>query len=258
MKAMESASGQRWARFGLGFGASLSVLGNVAHTVLANSSVSLWLRVPFAVVWPVALFIGIEVLVRVNWRAGMVDWMGRVLLVGPVSAVAAIVSWLHLHHLMTMADETTVASVIGPFAVDGLMLGSTVALLAIRAARLAVPQDLEPVPVAPAEGFTMTAAKPDVIPQDIPTVVLEAPKRERAPRATSDTAADAVRLLLAGEPVAAVVEKSNLSRGTVGRYNTVINKLRALGPDAELGKTPGVGPDLMLIIRDAVRRERAL
>ncbi|HEY6926578.1 MAG TPA: hypothetical protein VI653_24045 [Steroidobacteraceae bacterium] len=133
---MSNASGRRWGRGGLAFGASLSLMGNVAHTCLVSSSVSLWLRLPLAIVWPVALFVGIEILVRVIWRRNLIDVAGRFLLILPVSTVAAVVSYQHLHALMRLAGEDGVAVLIGPLAVDGLMLGSTVALLAIRAAEL--------------------------------------------------------------------------------------------------------------------------
>ena len=49
---MNNVSGRRWARTFLALALFVSVVGNVAHTVLAKSEISLWLRVPGAVIWP--------------------------------------------------------------------------------------------------------------------------------------------------------------------------------------------------------------
>lgn len=186
-------------------------MGNVAHTVLNGSDVSLWLRIPFAVVWPVALFVGIEILVRVNWRAKFTDHAGRVLLVLPVSAVAAIVSWLHLHHLMVMSEEPMVAALIGPFAVDGLMLGSTVALLAIRAASL----DTLPEP-APA---------PIIEPAPEPAVATEVAEVVRKPRRKWD-AGQVIAMVMDGTERAKVIAETEIGGSTLDRYRRVAKMLK--------------------------------
>jgi hypothetical protein len=125
--------GHGWAYFGVLVGLAASITGNVAHTVLADSTISLQLRVPLAVLWPVMLLIGIEVLTRVDWTRNWRHWFARLLLVGPVALVSAFVSYLHLFHLMGMAGETELAQYAGPLAVDGTLFGCTVALLVTRA-----------------------------------------------------------------------------------------------------------------------------
>lgn len=247
-----NTSGKRWARAGLIFGAALSVLGNVAHTVLATSPVSLWLRIPFAVVWPVALFVGIEVLVRVDWRRKMIDLLGRLLLVVPVSVVAAVVSYLHLHSLMILAAEDDFSALVGPLAIDGLMLGSTVALLAIRAASLAAPADVprlldEPLPISDQEL--------EAIERDWNTAELDiaAPPAERKPRAPKTATTDAVAFLLDGLTVKEAAEKSGVGRSTVQRYGTVLRTLLD-NPHAPIdAKQSGVLPALVDTIREHAR-----
>jgi len=265
-------SGQGWARFGLGFGAALSVIGNVAHTYLIDSTVSLLLRVPFAVAWPVVLFIGIEVLVRVDWRQKFLDHAGRVLIWGPAGAVAAVVSYLHLHQLMTFAGETWFAALVGPLAIDGLMIGCTVALLAIRAASLAekLPVALEQPEISDEhlekilERWTpeQEELEQPVIVKPLPQMVEHAAKLEqraetvRRSRQPKDSAEKAVRLMLEGRGSEAV-EQGLCGASTMRRYRHVMGILRD-NPQAEIGPEKKVAPELVAIIRDAMNRERAL
>lgn len=127
-------AGHGWAYLGVTLGLAASIAGNVANTVLVPSAVPLELRVPFAVAWPVFLGIGIEVLTRVAWERNWRHWAARALLVGPMSLVAAVMSYLHLHHLMVLSGEPGLAQAVGPLAVDGTLFGCTVALLVTRAA----------------------------------------------------------------------------------------------------------------------------
>jgi hypothetical protein len=126
--------GHGWAYLGVVLGLGASVAGNVANTVLTSSDVDLRLRIPFAVLWPVFLGIGIEVLTRVRWERNWRTWIARALLVGPVSALSAFMSYLHLHHLMIMSGEPGLAQAVGPLAIDGTLFGCTVALLVTRGA----------------------------------------------------------------------------------------------------------------------------
>lgn len=126
--------GHGWAYTGVIFGLIGSVAGNVANTVLVDSLVDLKLRIPFAVAWPVFIGIGIEVLTRVEWERNWRHWIARLLLMGPMTLVAGVMSWIHLNHLMKLTGEPELAQIIGPLAIDGTMFGCTVALLVTRAA----------------------------------------------------------------------------------------------------------------------------
>ncbi len=124
--------GHGWAYLGVVLGLGASIAGNVANTVLTHSDVPLQLRVPFAVGWPIFMGIGIEVLTRVHWERNWRHWFARVLLMGPMTLVAAFMSYLHLHHLMILSGEPGLAQAVGPVAIDGTLFGCTVALLVTR------------------------------------------------------------------------------------------------------------------------------
>lgn len=125
--------GRGWAYLGLLLGLAGSVAGNVANTILTDTRVTEWLRVPFAVAWPVWTWVGIEVLTRIEWRRHWSHWIARLILMGPTTLVAAFVSYLHLHHLMVLSGEPGLAQAVGPLAIDGTLFGCTVALLVTRA-----------------------------------------------------------------------------------------------------------------------------
>lgn len=247
MKADELRAGQGWARFSLGFGVALSITGNVAHTVLADSGVSLWLRIPFAVVWPVALFLAVEVLVRVRWTRSALSWFGRIVLLLPVSVVAAVVSWLHLHHLMKLAGEVPAANIIGPLAVDGLMIGATVALLVIRAHSL-IPITEQPEPAPEIVPASVMAEQATEVQQELLTAlpIAAAPRQPRAPKEAQEKA---VRMLLEGASVENAAAATAVGASTLRRYAKAQRELLA-DPAAQIDPTEAkINSALLEIIR---------
>lgn len=244
---IDNTSGKRWARFALVFGAGASILGNETHTVITPSPVNILIRVVLAFVWPFALFVGIEVLVRVNWRAKFIDHAGRVLLVVPVSTVAAVVSYQHLHALMTLGGEDPFSAAIGPLAIDGLMIGGTVALLAIRAASLAVFPELVPV---------LATVSVPTEQETAPAITAE--KKERTPRrrtsVPTEDQCEGVRLLLEGVKPELVAEKVDAGVSTVRRWARVIRLVSADRNAAIDPKSEHVGPELISYIREQVTR----
>jgi hypothetical protein len=126
-----SENGSKWARAGLVAGIIASVAGNVANAFLTHSQASTALRVPLAVVWPVFLFIGVEVLVRNRAARGPLARIGQAALL-TTTVPTAITSFVNLHALMIKAGEPGMAQLSGPLAIDGLMLGCTIMLLATR------------------------------------------------------------------------------------------------------------------------------
>lgn len=133
-KTERMPSGHGWAYFGVIIGLLASITMNVSSTVLSVSDVALQLRVPIAVSWPVFVGIGIEVLTRIEWRRGFAHWFARLLLIGPMTLVAIVVSYLHGRHVLGLAGEHELAVNIGPLAVDATLFGCTVALLVTRKA----------------------------------------------------------------------------------------------------------------------------
>jgi hypothetical protein len=167
---------RRWAYTGIVVGGLASIAGNVTSTVLTESEVHLGFRIPWAVLWPVLVYIGIEVLTRTDWRKGPAHWAARLVLIGPVSMVAALVSYLHIHHLMRLSGEIGLAQAVGPLAIDGTLFGCTVVLLLTRAAaekteHLSAPATIVEAGVT-AEGPTL-APTIEYAPRPEPVVVPE-------------------------------------------------------------------------------------
>jgi len=142
--------GRGWAYFGAILGGSVSIAANVAHSYVPPAAPegvvnvaawqAEWSPQPGAVLgsvfWPLALFVGIEIVTRVQWPTGR--WWIALRFGGmlPVALVAAVVSYRHLSGLLSYYGEDWLTVAIGPLAVDGLMVTATGALLAasVRAA----------------------------------------------------------------------------------------------------------------------------
>ncbi len=129
------AVGRGWAYTGILLGGAVSIAANVAHSFIPPHGAGTdWHPEPGAVVgaivWPVFLFIAIEIMARTAWPAGLqwkvLRWGGLL----PVAAVAAFVSYRHLSGLLAYYGEERIVTILGPIAVDGLMAMATGALLA--------------------------------------------------------------------------------------------------------------------------------
>lgn len=112
-----------WAAFVLGAGAS--VAANVAH---ARAETGPRLASAFA---PVALLLCVELVAQVSWPQGRAWAWGRWLGTGVVALVAGVTSYLHMRGLLVSYGETPLVATLQPLAVDGLMIVSSVALLAL-------------------------------------------------------------------------------------------------------------------------------
>ena len=128
-------SGRGWAYIGAALGGSVSIAANIAHSYVPPAGAAEgWSpnagAVIGAVFWPVALFVATEILARVAWPSGRtwqaLRWGGLI----PVAAVAALVSYRHLSGLLGYYGEEPIVRILGPLAVDGLMVMATGALLA--------------------------------------------------------------------------------------------------------------------------------
>ncbi|MFF0371568.1 DUF2637 domain-containing protein [Micromonospora sp. NPDC005087] len=153
----------RWAYLGLVLGGLVSVAANIAHSFIApKGAPQNWNPEPGAVVsaivWPLFLFIAIEILARTPWPSGwgwdVLRWVGM----PPVALVAAFVSYQHLSGLLRHYDEGTLVIWFGPVAVDGLMLMATAALLAAKHTNTR-PTELVP---APSPATLAEASSPDI------------------------------------------------------------------------------------------------
>lgn len=282
-KAIKAESGQGWARGAVAIGAALSVSGNVTHTVLTDSAVHLAIRIVQSAFLPVILFFAVEVFVRVAWRRNWLDYIGRAMLIAFPGFGAGYVSYFHLRDLAVLSGEDRIGSIAGPLAIDGLMIGGAVALLAIRAARLtaelkesdAISAVSIPATAGAVLGQNRSLAAP-AVGRDAGAVLVhggsgaagaqsiaapaELPQLTRKPRSSSEQLEKAVRMLIERVEPADVVTASGLSPATVRLYAKAVRVLRD-NPQAEIGpKLDGrsVKADMINIIRDAMNRERAL
>lgn len=239
----DNVSGRRWAYGTLTGSLFASIVGNVAHTVLAQSSVSLALRVPFAVFWPLATFFAIEVLVRVIWEPRASHRLARFALATP-AIPAAVTSYQHLHALLLLSGENVFISWIGPAAIDGLMIGCTLTLLFTRAAKGVLVEAPVSAPVA-----EMAELESPELP-DAPVSPAPVSAPPRAPRGEITPALSAaVEALIDGvKPV----EGPGASRAVIGRYGKVLRTLRN-DPRAPIDHVAEkVRPELVETMRRAV------
>jgi hypothetical protein len=129
--------GRFWAYVGAVLGAGASVAANVAHSFVPPVGAGMAWRPPAgavigAMLWPIFLLVAVEILSRVDWPTGpvwiCVRWIGLL----PVACVAALVSYRHMSGLLTAWHEDYLTAMVGPLAVDGLMVMATAALVATR------------------------------------------------------------------------------------------------------------------------------
>ncbi|MGY6657642.1 DUF2637 domain-containing protein [Amycolatopsis sp. TRM77291] len=126
-----------WA--GFVFGSVMSVAANVLHTWLPAErmppgwSPGIAAQIGSAV-WPIGLLLSVEVLSRVRWPDGWAWRFARFGGTGTVALGSAVISYGHVHDLLLAWGYPTVAAYVGPLVLDGLMVISGFALLAMSAA----------------------------------------------------------------------------------------------------------------------------
>jgi hypothetical protein len=129
--AEQIRTGRRWAYTVMLAMLGLSIAGNISHTLHVNPDPSIRSLV-YAVSWPVMVWAGVELFVRIPWQSvlthRLIRWVGILL----VSSIAALVSYNHLSGLLEADKEDWVVYSIGPLAIDGLMLMATLGLLLTR------------------------------------------------------------------------------------------------------------------------------
>ncbi|KUL37012.1 hypothetical protein [Actinoplanes awajinensis] len=164
-------SGRTWAYTGAILGGSVSIAANIAHSFIPpkEAITADWSpetgAVVGAVVWPVFLFVAVEILARVAWPDGriwhLLRWGGLL----PVAAVAALVSYRHGSGLLAFYGEEPIVCVLGPLAVDGLMVMATGALLATGTNQHTEPTSTPATPdstTVPAPTLPPLPVRPDV------------------------------------------------------------------------------------------------
>jgi hypothetical protein len=172
-------SGRRWAYIGAALGGTVSIAANIAHSYvppkeLAPELAQGWSPNPGAVIgavfWPVALFVATEILTRVAWPSGRVWWLLRWAGMLPVAFVAALVSYRHLSGLLAFYGEESIVCVLGPLAVDGLMVMATGAILATGQSRTTASTSVSvpAVPDAPSRVRSAPTVPRSSVDNDVP------------------------------------------------------------------------------------------
>jgi hypothetical protein len=131
-----SAGGRFVAWAGFVFGSVMSVAANVLHTWLPAAdgppgwSPAVAAQVG-AAVWPIGLLLSVEVLSRVRWPRGWQWMLARFAGTGAVALGSAIISYGHLRDVLLAWQYDPLAAAVGPLVLDGLMVISGFALLAM-------------------------------------------------------------------------------------------------------------------------------
>jgi hypothetical protein len=131
------------AWLGFVFGSVMSVAANVLHAWLptdgrpAGWAPSVAQQVGSAV-WPIGLLLSVEVLSRVHWAPGFWWALARYGGAGAVAVGSAVISYGHLHEVLIAWDYGPLGAAVGPLVLDGLMVVSGFALLAISRSHAAV------------------------------------------------------------------------------------------------------------------------
>ena len=121
---------------GFVFGSIMSVAANVLHTWLPAADMGPGWTPGIAsqvgaAVWPIGLLLSVEVLSRVQWQTGFWWSLARYGGAGTVAFGSAVISYGHLRDVLLAWGYGTLAAHVGPLVLDGLMVISGFALLAM-------------------------------------------------------------------------------------------------------------------------------
>ncbi len=253
---MESTSAPLVRRT-LFFTLGLSVLANVGHTLLADSTVPVWLRMIGAIAWPVLVFLGVDITVKTAWdaisgkRGGI--WLARLLILVP-GVPAGITSYEHMHAVLLAMGERPFIAAIGPGAVDLMMIGCTITLVLLQRAAPAT----EPVVIE--RDFEITQRVPGVVGEHhLITESLERKVRQssRPPRIPGQQE-KAIEMMMAGRGAEAV-EQGLMGASTMRRYQRAERILRTnpgAYSSAEDIAAEKVRPELIGQIRGSIAAEQ--
>jgi len=211
----------------LGLGASLGA--NVLH-VLSKPDPSPW-AVVGAGFWPCALLVSSEVLARKQWasRGARAAGVAGVL---TVAAVAAWISYVHTHGLLTSWGEPAMSARLGPLAIDGLMIVSSLALVAQDApSAIGIPAAPAParIPVPVVEEPPAPVSQPAPSAPSGP-VAVPSPKPRRPRSADARTDDQLIAALvdqgMVGSSQRAVARRMGVSQQRAGRLLAAAELLR--------------------------------
>lgn len=113
-------------------GAGLSVAGNLADTYRTRGADIDNLDKIMAAAWPILVILAIEMFVSPRWSPKPMFQVWRWVGCLAVGGMAMVVSWTHLHDLMSARGQLVVVAVFGPLAIDGMAIMATGLILSTR------------------------------------------------------------------------------------------------------------------------------
>lgn len=113
-------------------GAGLSVAGNLADTYRTRGADIDNLDKIMAAAWPILVILAIEMFVSPRWSPRPMFQVWRWVGCLAVGGMAMVVSWTHLHDLMSARGQLVVVAVLGPLAIDGMAIMATGLILSTR------------------------------------------------------------------------------------------------------------------------------
>ncbi|WP_372663610.1 hypothetical protein [Amycolatopsis kentuckyensis] len=116
-----------WGSFAVGILGSLGF--NIASTILTNGFSP---SIAVAMLWPLLNLGAVEMMIRVPWPRGLAWTVARYGPTGLVAVISFVISYTHIHHVMSAMGEADISTMSGPFAIDFLMLLAGVALVALH------------------------------------------------------------------------------------------------------------------------------
>lgn len=129
MSTDTNTSGRAWARAGFVFGAAGSLAGNVLDAWLpyGDTPGKIPGHAPIAqqagsIVWPSTLIVAVEVMSRVDWPASKPWKLARFGGLGTLAVGCAIISFGHIHKVLTEWHYGTFGSFAGAVVLDALMV----------------------------------------------------------------------------------------------------------------------------------------
>lgn len=127
-----------WLGFTLG--TAVSVVANwLAAWLPAAQHAPGWQPDPwsqgFAAVWPVALLVSVEVLSRIAWPSGAFYGFVRYGGMVAVALSSGVISYGHIHAVLTAWGYGALGAAVGPLVIDGLMVVSGFGLLVLSKSR---------------------------------------------------------------------------------------------------------------------------
>jgi hypothetical protein len=104
-----------------------------------------------ALIWPVFLFVAIELLIHTPWLANWRDHLTKLGVIVLVGGLSAYVSYFHGAHVLSSYGYDVVSRYMGPLAIDAMMAMATMSLNRIGHARRMAKAELATAPVSTPE-----------------------------------------------------------------------------------------------------------